>query len=84
MIGINIKKLSYYYKRICSIGSFFMVILEKKRIMMVASCVILATFVFVFQTASKEKTVETVALPVTNKVVVLDAGHGEPDRWRRK
>ena len=25
------------------------------------------------------ETVETVALPVSNKVIVIDAGHGEPD-----
>ena len=28
---------------------------------------------------SKEKTVETVATPVSNKVVIVDAGHGTPD-----
>ena len=25
------------------------------------------------------ETIETVALPVSNKVIVIDAGHGEPD-----
>lgn len=27
----------------------------------------------------KEESIETVALPVSNKVIVLDAGHGNPD-----
>lgn len=40
---------------------------------MLSSLVVLSTFVFVFQTASIKETVETVALPVTNKVIVLDA-----------
>lgn len=32
---------------------------------------------------SKEVNVkETVALPVNNKVIILDAGHGGEDRWR--
>ncbi len=29
---------------------------------------------------TNEKTVATVALSVTNKVIVIDAGHGSPDR----
>ena len=32
----------------------------------------------------KEKTVETVSLPSTNKVIVLDAGHGKPDERSRE
>lgn len=52
-----------------------MVILDKKRLATVASLIMVSTFVFVFQTAQVEQTVETVALPVTNKVIVLDAGH---------
>jgi hypothetical protein len=27
----------------------------------------------------KKKTIETVALPVENKIIILDAGHGFPD-----
>lgn len=57
-----------------------MIVLNKKRIAMISSLVVLSTFVFVFQTASINKTVETVALPVTNKVIVLDAGHRN-SRW---
>ena len=36
--------------------------------------------VCVIQTAKTDnKTVQTVTLPVTNKVIVIDAGHGVPD-----
>lgn len=44
----------------------------------------MAMFVFSFQIAQNENTTETVALPVTGKVVVLDAGHGVPDERSTK
>lgn len=41
--------------------------------------------VCVIQTAKTDnKTVQTVTLPVTNKVIVIDAGHGVPDERCRK
>ncbi len=43
------------------------------------SMVCVAIFAFSFQIAKEEKTVETVTLPVTNKTIVVDAGHGVPD-----
>lgn len=56
-----------------------MIVLSKKRIMVTISMVFVALFAFVIQKASLDKTIETVALPVTNKVIVIDAGHGVPD-----
>lgn len=57
-----------------------MIILSKKRIMIVASVIMVALFVFAIQTNTKNtNVVQTVALPVSNKVIVLDAGHGKPD-----
>lgn len=56
-----------------------MIILSKKRIILVTGMVMIAMFAFVFQTASVKKSVQTVALPVSNKVIVIDAGHGIPD-----
>lgn len=57
-----------------------MIILSKKRIMLVTSIIMVAMFTFVIQTNSRTtKVVQTVALPVSNKVIVLDAGHGKPD-----
>ena len=32
----------------------------------------------------QEKTVQTVATPVSNRVVIVDAGHGTPDERSRK
>lgn len=56
-----------------------MIVLSKKRIMISLAIVMIAVFSFVFQTASTNKTVQTVALPVSQKVIVVDAGHGIPD-----
>ena len=56
-----------------------MIILQKKRLGFIASVLLVAVFVFTFQKANLENTVTTVTLPVSNKVVVLDAGHGTPD-----
>lgn len=57
-----------------------MIVLSKKRIMIVASVIMVALFVFAIQTNTKNtNVVQTVALPVSNKVIVLDAGHGKPD-----
>ena len=56
-----------------------MIVLNRKRLIAMLSMVCISIFVFTFQIAEEEKTVETVALPVTNKVIVIDAGHGVPD-----
>lgn len=54
-----------------------MILLTKKRIFIILSGIVLSTITFLFFTTSSNnmKTVETVALPVSNKVIVLDAGH---------
>ena len=54
-----------------------MIVLSKKRIYIMLSIIIVATLAFSFKIADKNKTVQTVALPVSNKVIVLDAGHRE-------
>ena len=59
-----------------------MVILSKKRILITISAVTVFLFTFAFgikNTDRINKTVDTVALPVSNKVIVIDAGHGVPD-----
>lgn len=56
-----------------------MIVLSKNRIIATISMVFVALFAFVIQRAEINKTVETVSLPVTNKVIVIDAGHGVPD-----
>lgn len=52
-----------------------MVVLSKKRITLILGIVVVALFVFTFQIADTNRTVETVALPVSDKVIVVDAGH---------
>ena len=56
-----------------------MIILSKKRFGIISTILLISLFVFVFQVASSKQTVQTVSLPVSNKVIVLDAGHGKPD-----
>lgn len=57
-----------------------MIILSKKRIIKLMSLITICLMVCVIQTAKTDnKTVQTVTLPVTNKVIVIDAGHGVPD-----
>ena len=57
-----------------------MLILNRKRIILMLSMVMVSVLAFTFYKADlNTKTVETVSLPVTNKVIVIDAGHGIPD-----
>lgn len=56
-----------------------MIILRKKRLLLTANLIILALLACIYSIAAHETTMETVALPVSNKVIVLDAGHGYPD-----
>jgi len=57
-----------------------MFVIRAKRIYLIVACIVVsATF---FQIANKKMdTVPTVALPINNKVIVLDAGH-RGRRWR--
>ena len=55
-----------------------MILIQKKRIIFVLSMVFISVFVYFFS-LNTDQTIETVSLPVTNKVVVIDAGHGLPD-----
>ena len=63
-----------------------MIVLERKKILIVFG--LIAMFIFAFMitgfninNASNKniETVETVALPVDKKVIIIDAGHGIPD-----
>ena len=57
-----------------------MIILNRKRLLAIFSMVCVSILCFSFQIVNREEDVaETVALPVTGKVVVIDAGHGVPD-----
>lgn len=57
-----------------------MIILRKRQLITLGSIVLLAlTILSLKETNDTKKTVETVSLPVSNKVIVIDAGHGIPD-----
>ena len=63
-----------------------MLVVNKKRIYLVLSCILVLVGILNFGGINKnnKSVVETVALPVSNRVIVLDAGHGKPDERRRK
>lgn len=50
-----------------------MIILSKKRLGIIMSIIFVSLFAFSFKVAKYNDTVETVSLPVSNKVIVLDA-----------
>ncbi len=68
-----------------------MIVINKKRIQIIISCILIGLFAFSIQmtndnrpSVTKEKneninTIETTSTPVSGKTVVLDAGHGVPD-----
>ena len=64
-----------------------MLILSKKRITLMLCMIFVSLYAFSFKIANNAtnliedsgRTVETVATPVSNKVIIVDAGHGTPD-----
>lgn len=56
-----------------------MIIISKKRLLIVLSAILVSVGIFSISSVKKEDTVQTVSLPVSEKVIVIDAGHGVPD-----
>lgn len=60
-----------------------MYILNKKRILFLTIATLLPIGIFAIKTANNNiinnKTLATMAVPVTNKTIVIDAGHGGED-----
>ncbi len=57
-----------------------MVVLNKKRIFISLLTVLISAFAFQMSNVNRTlNSLETVALPVSDKVIVIDAGHGIPD-----
>ena len=55
-----------------------MIVLNKKRITLILSSIVLSIFVFMLSTSKLENSkdyVSTVSLPVSGKTIVIDAGH---------
>lgn len=73
-IRIIIINASYKY-----MGCFNMFVIRKERIILLALFVFISIFTYSITTNKKVNTIETVALPISNKVIVVDAGHGNPD-----
>ena len=59
-----------------------MIVLSKKRILFIMLAVVVA--VCIPSIRKNNDTIEATAVPVSNKVIVLDAGHGFPDErcWK--
>ena len=56
-----------------------MFILQKKRILIVFTCLMISTFIFKVKDSKRNIIQETVALPCNKKTIVIDAGHGGED-----
>ena len=56
-----------------------MIVIGKKRIILIIFILGISVFIFKMTNNTYKDNIETVALPVSNKVVVIDAGHGYPD-----
>lgn len=58
-----------------------MLVLNRKRISVIMMVVLLGIFTFLYQNEEQKHEVQqyVAATPVSNKVIVLDAGHGIPD-----
>ena len=61
-----------------------MIVIQKKRIIYLSVIVFSVLLICTITTNRTENTVQTVALPVTDKVIVIDAGHGVPDERSTK
>lgn len=63
-----------------------MVLVNKKRIKIIVSCILVSLLAFSFKVGRMDENinnntniVETTSTPVSGKTVILDAGHGVPD-----
>lgn len=53
--------------------------MNKKRILISVICIAITLSVVLITNKRVEESIETVSVPATGKVIVLDAGHGKPD-----
>lgn len=62
-----------------------MIVIRKKNLIIIGGLICFSLMSLSLKSAfTKPKTQATVGLPVSNKVIVLDAGHGVPDERSRK
>lgn len=60
-----------------------LIIIDKKRIVFLFLTILLSisTYILVGNIKTRGEATEVSNLPVSNKVIIIDAGHGLPDRW---
>lgn len=56
-----------------------MIIISKKRISFIIIMLVVTIFGYSVTTNTNKNTIAVSSLPVSNKVIILDAGHGKPD-----
>lgn len=57
-----------------------MIVINRKNILTMLTCMVITIFIFgITKKENMGNVVPTVALPVSNRVIVIDAGHGKPD-----
>lgn len=63
-----------------------MIVLSKKRITLILTCILVGIFTFILQSVDlqNKETIPTVTLPVSGKTIIVDAGHGVPDERSRE
>lgn len=61
-----------------------MIVVHKKRLMLILGSLCIAVLAFSFSIAKEKETIETVSLPVSNKVIVLDARTSESQMKEQK
>ena len=57
-----------------------MFIIKKKNIIIIMLIIAILLIFFLIRDVANNETLEIASLPVSNKVIVLDAGHGVPDQ----
>lgn len=60
-----------------------MYVINRKRISFILICLLLGIFAYSYQSSKmnlEQKTQETMSTPVSGKVIVIDAGHGVPEK----
>ena len=69
----KLKNFSYKCKENNLYRSLNMIVLNKKRLVIITSCLLISIFAFMLSSSKKNDVIETVSLPVSGKTIVLDA-----------
>lgn len=62
-----------------------MLALLRQRLSLVFGCIFISIFTFTLMAETqKDNSIPTISLPVSEKIIVIDAGHGLPDERCKK